>query len=357
MKLTIIPPITRTGEYKYSNYLISGLKNKGLHIEIVKNPLFKISNVKILWGSLFINKLVRNGSIIHNLDNLAPFLLKDNGENKRIMTVMDIAPVIFPEIHSKIMNFDFKKLLPRMIDNSNLIIVPSISTKNDLITYFRTEENKIQVIPLGIDNSIFFPELINQKLTNKYGIQKEYLLYVGTDNPRKNLNNLILGFSKIFNQISHNLILIGPINRKKLNNFVIKNKDIPENKNEILNRIITPGYVESKDLPSIYSEASALIFPSLYEGFGFPALEAMACKTSVITSDNSSLREVVGSAGIYIKDPRNPSEIADKIKEISLNPQLQKKLGKKGVEQSKKFNWDSTIKKTIKVYEEVNYGN
>ncbi|MDP2836336.1 MAG: glycosyltransferase family 1 protein [Methanobacteriaceae archaeon] len=357
MKLAIIPPSTKTGEYVYSKNLIKGLQNTGIDLEIVENQFFRMSNSKILLGSFFINKLVTSGSIIHNLDNLSPFLLKNNGNNKRIMTVMDIAPVIYPEIHSRLMNVDFKRLLPRMIKNSDIIIVPSVSTKNDLMKHFGTEKEKIRIIPLGIDQSFFHHELISKKSFVKYGIPSKYLLYVGTDNPRKNLKNLILGFENIINQNDHYLLLIGPINRKKLDNFIINNKNIMVNKKDLINRIITPGYVKSSDLPSIYSKASALVFPSLYEGFGFPPLESMACKTPVIISDNSSLREIVKNAGIYIKDPQNPSEIANKMQDLISNSEMQKKLGNEGFKQSKNFKWNETIKKTIKVYEEAYYGD
>ena len=352
MKVLAITPSTHTGEYQYSKYLINGLNRDQVELKLLNNPFFKVPNVKILLGSFIINKMIKELDIIHNMDNLAPFLFKSNNI-KRIMTVMDIAPVIFPEIHGKVMNFDFQKLLPSMINNSHAIIVPSLSTKNDLINYFGTDKNKIHVIHLGIDKSIFNPKFTNEEVMQKYGIKNKYLLYVGTDNPRKNLKNLIIAFANIYNELPHNLVLVGPINRRKLDNFVKNSHSINCNKKEIMSRIITPGYVDFDDLPFIYSAANALVFPSLYEGFGFTPLEAMACNTPVITSNNSSLKEVVGNAGLYIKDPLDPTEISDSILKLIENDGLSLKLRDLGLSQSDKFPWQKTADKTYDLYKKL----
>jgi glycosyltransferase involved in cell wall biosynthesis len=351
MKIGLIPPATRTGEGRYSDYLINGLKENGINIEILNNPLLiNRPNIKIFMGSFLIKRIIKNRdiSIIHNLDNLGPFLIKNN-KIKSILTVHDISPVILPQIHSSIMNFNFKWILPKLIDNCDSIIAISKSTKNDLISKFGVENEKINVVPLGIDNSIFYSRPSSDNILKKYGINHNYLIYVGGDNPRKNLKNLISAFIAIFQDIPHDLVLIGPINKKNLVK-IIKSHSHLNSCGTILNRIIIPGYVDIEDLPILYSSASALVFPSLYEGFGFTPLEAMACGTPVIVSDNSSIREVVGDVGVYIDNPLDSHEISDKIISVIENNQLMSKLRKNGFIQAQKFSLDLTINKTLKVY-------
>jgi glycosyltransferase involved in cell wall biosynthesis len=118
------------------------------------------------------------------------------------------------------------------------------------------------------------------------------------------------------------------------------------------NRVVFTGYAEEMDIPVLYSGATALTFPSLYEGFGFPPLEAMSCGCPVISSDTSSLPEVVGQAGILIP-PKNEKIWAEKMVKVSKNEKIARELSEKGLIQAKKFSWEKTAKETVKVYEEV----
>jgi glycosyltransferase involved in cell wall biosynthesis len=113
------------------------------------------------------------------------------------------------------------------------------------------------------------------------------------------------------------------------------------------------GYVAYEDLPRLYGAATALIFPSLYEGFGLPPLEAMACNAPVVLSDNSSLREIAGDAGLYINDPLNSEDISGNILEIINNESLRESLRSKGSKQAHRFSWETTVQKTINAYESI----
>ena len=299
MKIKIIPPRTKTGEGQYADHLINGLIDSGFDVEILNDKIFSRPIVKMFFGSLFLKGILKDEQefILHNMDNLGPFLIRHN-KLKCIQNIFDIAPVILPQIHSHKMRFDFKVLLPRLISNSDSIIVPSISTKNDLTSRFNIDEKKINVVPLGVDNSFFSPKIPKKDILNKYGINNEYLIYVGTDNPRKNLKNLILAFLEIYHYIPHDLVLIGPISLKKIIKVIKENNSVYSKK--MLDRIVITGYVDYQDLPVLYSAASVFVFPSLYEGFGLPPLEAMACGTPVITANNSSLKEVVDDVGLLL---------------------------------------------------------
>ncbi len=357
MKVTIIPPTSRTGESVYSKYLISGLIRRGIDVEILRNSFLSRPNIKIFLGSFLLENLIKDRgiSIVHNLDNLGPYLIRQRSAGvKNVLTVHDIAPVILPQIHNWIIKFDFKLILPKLIENCNSLIVDSHSTKEDLVSNFGVNDNKIDVIPLGVDTSFFYPRTPEETETifKKYGIPTRYILYTGDDNARKNLKNLIIAYGRISSEIPHSLVLVGPINKSKVREIIDGCPGSGNFKKQLLSRVITSGYVDYEDLPTIYSGASAFVFPSLYEGFGLPVLEAMACGTPVITSNTSSLPEVVGDAGIYI-NPLHPKEIAVNILKVLEDNALQEKLKKIGFERARKFTWEETVEKTIQVYKKI----
>jgi glycosyltransferase involved in cell wall biosynthesis len=353
MKVGFISPSTKTGEDAYGKYLKQGLLEKKVEITEFDNFILNKPNLKIFFGSLMLKRLInKNIDVLHNLDNLGPFLFKNCPNIKKISTIHDIAPVVLPDIHNNIMKFDFGYILPILIKNSDFIIVPSKSTKKDIISHFNFEKNNIEIIPYGINTTFFNPKTPKKEILNKYGIPKDYIMYVGTDNPRKNLKNLMRAFSTILNEINHSLVLIGPINKKNLIKFVKKHHNSHYSQ-KLLSRIIMPGYVDYIDLPVLYSGANVFIFPSLYEGFGFPPLEAMACGTPVVASNNSSISEVVSDAGIYIKNPLDQDEISKSILKLIENEKLKTKLKNKGYKRVKQYNWETTTEKTIKLYERV----
>lgn len=353
MNIGLISPSSKTGEAVYAKHLKEGLIEKKVEINEFDNYIFNKPNLRIFLGSLMLKRLInKNIDIIHNLDNLGPFLFKNCPKIKKISTIHDISPLVLPDMHSNILKFDFGFILPILIKNSDFIIVPSKATKIDIISHFNLEKNNIEIIPSGIDTTFFNPRIPKKEILNKYGIYKDYIMYVGNDNPRKNLKNLILAFSTILNDTNHDLVLIGPINKENLIKFVKKHYN-SHYCQKLLTRIIMPGYVDYNDLPILYSGANIFIFPSLYEGFGFPPLEAMACGTPVVASNNSSLHDVLGDASVYIKDPLDPDEISKSIFKVIGNEKLITKLKNGGSKRVKEFSWEKTTKKTIKMYERV----
>jgi glycosyltransferase involved in cell wall biosynthesis len=275
-----------------------------------------------------------------------------------VLTVHDIAPVMLPAYYTRvvpdrILRFDFAVVLPKLIENCDLIIADSYSTMADLIAKFGVRKEKLAVIHLGVDTSFFHPHSDYSHVMRKYNLRRGYLLYVGDDGPRKNLKTLIRAYVSVFQEMPDDLVLIGPISENKIRAYV-NSSDLPSHvKKEAQRRIILPGYVAYDDLPPIYSAATALIFPSLYEGFGLPPLEAMACNTPVVLSDNSSLREVAGDAGLYINDPLNSEDVSGNILEIINNESLRESLRSKGSKQADRFSWETTVQKTINAYDSI----
>lgn len=352
MKVAIIPATKGLGEVTYSNYLLEGLEDQ-IDVQVLQHPWLNRPNIKVCLGSFVLKKLLHDKqfAVLHDLNSLGPYLIRQNYDNvKTVLTVHDISPVILPEFNSRIMRFDFGSLLPRLIDNVDLVISVSRTTKNDLISAFEVETNKIQVIPSGVDTSVFYPRMDLASVQEKYGIQTEYLLYAGVNHPRKNLKSLILSYCDICSEIPHDLVFVGGMTQRYVNKAITEDRYLRKSKGTLLSRIKPLGVINRNDLPHIYSGASAFIYPSLYEGFGLPPLEAMASGVPVIVSDTPALREVAGAAAIYVEAPFNRHNISDGILKVVTNDKLRAKLRACGLRRAKLFSWDTTVTDTVNAY-------
>ncbi len=361
MRVAIIPPTGKTGEWTLNRYLIPGLRARDVDVKVLHNRALNRPNIKVFLGSLLLKRLIKDESIslIHNVDNLGPFLFRHrNLPAKKVLTVHDIAPVMLPACYTRvvpdrILRFDFAIVLPKLIENCDLTIVDSYSTMADLIAKFGVRKDKLTVVHLGVDTSFFHPHSDYSQVMRKYDLRRSYLLYVGDDGPRKNLKTLIRAYVSVFQEIPDDLVLIGPISENKIRAY-INSGDVPSHvKKEAQRRIILPGYVAYDDLPHIYSAATALIFPSLYEGFGLPPLEAMACDCPVVLSNNSSLTEITGDAALYIDHPLSCEDISRNVLEIVHNESLRESLRSRGHAQARKFSWETTVQKTINAYDSI----
>ncbi|MFN4227335.1 MAG: glycosyltransferase family 4 protein [Candidatus Ratteibacteria bacterium] len=270
---------------------------------------------------------------------------------KQIITIHDLTPLInlnwFP-LETSILKF----IIPKAVKKADMIITVSHNTKNDLLNYFKINPEKITVIYPGLHHEICKPIGDYEKIENikkKYGIDGKYILYVGTIEPRKNISRLIDAFIIVKEKSSEiKLVLCGKIGwRSEI--FYRKMREIPE---KIKKDIILTDYVPVSDLPYFYNGCEVFVYPSLYEGFGSPILEAMSCGVPVVTSNISSMPEVVGDAGILV-NPESKEEIAEAILSILNNEDLKKTLSKRGLERAKLFSWENTAKKTLEVYKKV----
>ncbi len=244
-----------------------------------------------------------------------------------------------------------KMFLKPALRNSQKIVTVSNSTKQDVIRYFKISSQKISVIYHGSPQGT---QLASnpEKILTKYNLPNNFILFIGTLEPRKNLVRLIEAYhllnqkSKIKNQ---KLVIVG---KKGWFYQEIFNK-VKELKLE--NEIIFTGYVPDEDLPYLYKAATCFVYPSLYEGFGLPPLEAMACGCPVITSNLSSLPEVVGEAAILV-NPYNIDEITAALEKILTDESLRQNLKERGFKQAQKFSWQKTALKILKILNEVNEG-
>ncbi|BAY77150.1 group 1 glycosyl transferase [Nostoc linckia NIES-25] len=251
-----------------------------------------------------------------------------------VVTVHDLIPLRFPQWFSIAQQLYCNYYIRAVIQQSKHVICNSRATAEDLSKYLGVNETKITPIALGYDSNNFrYLDLPTQN----------YFLYLGRHNPHKNLERLITAFAELTNCKDYELWLAGPSDRRYT----------PTLKAQVTQLGITAqvkflDYVPYSELPKIINQAIALVFPSLWEGFGLPVLEAMACGTPVITSNLSSLPEVAGDAAILI-DPYNTREITEAMEAIATDSTLRSRLSNQGIIRSQQFSWEKTGQATAEV--------
>lgn len=275
---------------------------------------------------------------------------------KRIVAFHDTTFYHFPELHQKIKRFYFKTLIPLSIKKSSAIISVSQSTKDDLLHRFKKlNPEKITVIHHGVDpikEKEKEIEPISKKIMAKYGLTpQKYLLFVGTLEPRKNIKGLLQAFHSIRESNPNikdefKLVIVGKKGWFYKEIFEITRKLHMEE------TVIFTGYVDEDEKQALLLKAFLFVYPSFYEGFGIPILEAMACGIPVITGNVSALPEVAGNAAILI-NPNDRGEISTAVTGVLSDPELHEELSKKGPEQAKKFSWENTARKTLELIEKI----
>jgi glycosyltransferase involved in cell wall biosynthesis len=320
------------------------INNPKFHLEIIKVPRRRYAPWNQIYF-LFHRKLIKSLNLLHSPVTPSPLFLFV--KTKTMVTLHDLAWKFFPETFRPVGVAWWSFAWPRSLKKSRHIIVDSENTKEDVIKIYKIQREKITVIYpyTSFHLSQISPQTISD-VVSKYNLPEKYILSVGVSHKRKNLDSLIkaLQILKKEKNIPHKLVLTGP-RGWGMQDLVEKIALLGLQK-----EVIFTENIFFTDMPSVYSKADAFVFPSLYEGFGYPPLEAMACGTPVVVSKNSSLPEVVGNAGIYIENPLNPKEIADKIMQIISSPDLTRRLREAGFEQSKKFTVEEMIKKHIEIY-------
>jgi len=297
-----------------------------------------------LWNRLHIisiEKLTGKIDLFHTSDWLEP-----PAKCPKVTTIHDLTVFKYPEAfapkggHNILTNVE--KKLQWVKKESAAVIAVSNSTKRDIIEFLKIPEEKIKVIYEAASEK--FQRTTEDKSTQvkkKYKIEGEYLLSVSTLEPRKNLKRIIESF-KILRQKERGLVLV-LVGKYGWGNEKMSNVKCQMSNVKIL------GYIEKEDLAGLYSGAKAFIYPSLYEGFGLPILEAMSCGCPVVTSNVSSMPEVAGEAAVLI----NPLSVESITEGIKIALKNRRDLIKKGYDQVKKFSWEKCAQETLKVYEEV----
>jgi len=324
---------------------IEKLKRSNVKIEIASIPGFV---KRFYWNSLKfpdIRTFAGDFDIFHSIEPLLPPVNK----KKTVLTVHDLAYKKYPQFfESNVLKWD--KFINRNVHSADAILVQSQQTKNDVKEFFNVKEEKIHIIHLPV-NSIFNSTADTEtksKIREKYNLRHPFVLFVGTLEPRKNIPTLIRAFEKFHKSLTSelNLVIVGK--HGWLYDDIINSINNSYEKN----RIHYLNYLPEIELASIYQLAQFLIYPSLYEGYGVPVLEAMASGTPVITSNSSSLREVGEGAAILV-DPTSVEELADEMTRLSDNQSLRNELSKKGLDRIKLFNSKTAAEKVLNIYKQL----
>ncbi len=226
------------------------------------------------------------------------------------------------------------------------IIAVSQSTKDDLVQHFGVADERISVVYEGIDHELFKP--VSRRIYDD-----PYILFVGSEQPRKNFSGLLKAFSLLKSEPNFKelkLVKVGTAGGQEVD-FRSQTIGVIEGLG-LAGEVIFTEFVPEADLPAYYSGAEIFVLPSLYEGFGFPVLEAMACGCPVITSNISSLPEVVGESGIMV-NPSNINSLAQMMSSVLTSDELRDAMVKKGLEQARKFSWEKAAEQTLEVYSKL----
>lgn len=292
-----------------------------------------------LFDSFLVNKLIKKEKIdlFHGPANVLPFH-KVKGV-RYLVTIHDLAFLKFPEHYPLSFRLYYQFHLKRTLNNADLIITDSFNTRNDIREYFRISEKKIKVVHLGVGES-FFKETKKRRL-----IKEKYFFSVSTHQKRKNILSILETMRKSEELQQYKYVISGlipPDQREALN------KKIDDLKLNEKVKII--GFVPEEQLINLYQNAEFFIYPSLYEGFGLPVLEAMACRCPVITSNNSSLVEITPEKK-WLVDPHSLEDISDKMERmICLSSKERTGLIQRNFVFSQKFTWEKTAKKMITIF-------
>lgn len=275
--------------------------------------------------------------------NLPVFMRQDC---PAVVTIHDLIYYLFPDAcPGRFGHLYARFMFRRVVKTATRIITVSDYTKGDIIRHMGVRPEDITVIYHGID-AVYSPVKDKARLEgvrDRHGIKGDYIFYAGTHQPRKNLVRLVKAFAGIKNKDCRTLVLSGKIEKRYCAVYdEVRRLGIED-------RVRFIGVVSEQDLPALYSMARVFVFPSLYEGFGFPVLEAMACGSPVITSGVSSLPEVAGGAAVII-DPEDVGAITEAMDRVLASKDLSADLREKGLKRSRSFTWKEAAEKTLGVY-------
>lgn len=355
-----------TGLGNYSRSLLSNLSQYAnedweLHLyspklssharvqEFLDKPYHRHTGKGVLWRSRGISKdLQKDGiDIYHGLSHEIPLRIGEKGI-KSIVSMHDLIflhhPHLYPFIDRKIYNWKFKYAAR----HADKILAISESTKADLIRFYQTTEEKIEVLYQACDEQFYQlnPQEVNRQVLDKHQLPKEYLLYVGSIIERKNLLGLVKAIEMLPTDLQIPLLILGEgkAYKQKVQEYIARNK--------LEKLFVFCEGVPFSDFPAIYQEAKSLIYPSHFEGFGIPIIEALWSQTPVITSHTSSLPEAGGPDSLYI-DPKKVEEISKAIERVLTDPARAKYMQEKGAAYVKRFHGKQLTEQLVNIYKSL----
>ena len=338
---------------------IEGVKNiftEGKHLSII--PMDVTSHAMSLKNAIIDSTTIQEialsekADIIHFFYNWSfPFRKK----TPSILTVHDVIPFTFREAMGLYRNIFLYKPGIRMACRLNDIIATvSVFSKQDIAKKVGVPHDKIRVIPNGLREENSKDPSLEEELKKRFEIKDAFILNVGGIHERKNIVRLIHAFARLvnLNGYSGKLLITGSVSGAPYQNKMKSMCDASVRETGMENRIIFTGFISEKELDSLFRMADFLIYPSLYEGFGIPVLEAMKMGLPVITSNTTAMPEVAGDAA-YLADPTNIEEMTSVMSELLQNRQRRKKMIEKGLERTRAYTWQNASESYLKLYQEI----
>jgi len=319
--------------------------------------VFLGSGNKFLWNAWVVPRAVRKFALdIYHTQYIVPFFLPKS--IKVVTHVHDISFKVFPKLISVFDRFFLALLMPRSLKRADMIIAVSQFTKDEIVSKYDVFSEKIQVIPNAVSSGFektgeFLYNSAVKQIRARYHLPEKYIAYVGTFQPRKNIPALLRAFAKLRERIADaKLVLIG--NRQAHHTDPEIDRCIKSLRIE--KDVLFPGYVSDDDLPSVVRLASVFVYPSIYEGFGMPILEAMSQCVPVIASDIAPHHEVAGDSVRYFSyaDIDSLTEI---LYDVCTNEVSRKQSAKNGYSRSLLFSWEKSALKLLKLYKKLDSGS
>ncbi|MFH1061307.1 MAG: glycosyltransferase family 1 protein [Candidatus Omnitrophota bacterium] len=330
------------------------VKNHSDSNDFIKKENFKYKQlssplIRSFWSQCRIplELMFKNPDILHlPTGHKVPF----NCPKHTVVTIHDLAFIKFPQYFESSVRWRCLRFTQHAIAKAQKIIAISESTKKDILEYYKVDAQKVEVIYHGVDAE--FKQIQDkpriEAVCRKYGINLPFVLFVGVLQPRKNISRLIRAFKQVLNSSSLDLQLVIAGNK----GWMYADMFNTLKQAGIADQVVFTGYAPKPDVVCLLNAAKVFVLPSLYEGFGLPILEAMACGVPVIASNVSSMPEIVRDAGILV-DPYKEPEIAQALLDIINNPRLANDLIAKGFKIARNFTWEKTARKTLMLYESM----
>ena len=347
-----------TGLGGYVRHLAQELKKIScpefdIHFYKRKNPEKDFNTPgRLQWENCQIPRLAGRDRVkLLHIPAFAPPILK---KSRLVVTVHDLIGMLFSNQLGGASAFYWGKWLPFTVKQADFLIADSEHTRRDIVTHLGIPEKKVRVIYPGVPEN-FAPavsEAILKTVQSRLGIRGPYFLFVGTLEPRKNLKRVLEAFRLFLDKIRDaerfQLVVAGSRDFAHGRFF----KDLAKELSFEPNQILFTGYLEQEELNALYARALAFVYPSLYEGFGFPVLEAMASGAPVLTSNTTSIPEVAGDAALLV-NPVNITEISEGMKRLAEEEPYRQSLIEKGFQRTRRFSWRKTAEETLDVYRDL----
>ncbi|MEI8139239.1 MAG: glycosyltransferase family 1 protein [bacterium] len=360
--LNLVQALAAFGKYDYTLFTQSVVDKPGATPHGFGGPLsarrstatlstrwpVNLRPIRILWEQLVLPSFLINQcfDLLHAPGYVAPILSRI----PVVITLYDLIALSHPELCTLSNRLHYRLLVPPSVRKATRIIVPSETTRTDLLRYFPAAENKVRVIPLGVrpEFRILLGEDAFSRMRLEYRLPELFILFVGGLEPKKNLTRLIKAYRLLRQNpaITHQLVIAGVPSWDQANvRRAIREQDMKQD-------VIFTGFIPFDKLPLLYNMAALFVFPSLYEGFGLPPLEAMACGTPVVISDRGALPEIAGPAAITT-DALATDRLAAAMETVLTDDKVRTDLIARGLNHVRKFSWANVAADTEVVYEEA----